>query len=165
MSAGATRRAIAVAALLAVVSSCGLRTPVRPPEDTAPIVPGVPTATREDGIVVVRWKRADHSADGGRLDDLAAFVVERQRGSEDIWERVATVDVLDQEKIRRRHEFSFRDAEAGEGAVSYRVHAVCADGQEGPPTPAATATAPAKPDKDEKEAPPPDAAAPAPRHD
>jgi hypothetical protein len=131
--------------ILCVLSSCGLRTPVRPPEDTAPIVPGLPTVTREDGTVVVRWKRADHSSDGARLEDLAAFVVERQRGSEEIWERVATVDVIDQEKIRRRRDFSYRDAEAGEGSVSYRVHAVCADGQEGPPTPAVPATVPPKP--------------------
>lgn len=133
-------RRIVVAALLAAsVAACGLRTPVRPPEDTAPVIPGTAEAVRDGEVVVVRWKRAERSADGLRLDDLAAFVVERQREGEVAWERLARVDVADQEKIRRRRHFSWRDTRAGSGAVSYRVFAVTADGQEGPPTPAATA--------------------------
>jgi hypothetical protein len=131
-----------IAALLVaagVAASCGLRTPVRPVEDTAPVIPGVVQATREDGVVAVHWNRAERSADGQRLDDLAAFVVERKREGSDTWERVAAIDVVDQEKIRRRREFTWRDAEAGDAPVSYRVRAVCADGQEGPATSPATA--------------------------
>lgn len=123
----------------ALTASCGLRTPVRPVEDTAPVIPGVVQATREDGVVAVRWNRAERSADGQRLDDLAGFVVERKREGSDTWERVAAIDVVDQEKIRRRRDFTWRDAEAGVAPVSYRVRAVCADGQEGPATAPATA--------------------------
>lgn len=123
----------------ALTASCGLRTPVRPVEDTAPVIPGVVQATREDGVVAVRWNRAERSADGQGLDDLAAFVVERKREGSDTWERVATIDVVDQEKIRRRREFTWRDDDAGGAPASYRVRAVCADGQEGPATAPATA--------------------------
>jgi hypothetical protein len=125
-------------------AACGLRTPVRPPDETAPIIPGVVEAVRDGTVVVVRWNRAEHSADGHKLDDLAAFVVERKRGDqeqgEDLWERIARVDVADQEKYRRRHDFSWRDTTAGDGPVSYRVLAVDDDGQEGPATAAASAT-------------------------
>ncbi|MFN2424951.1 MAG: hypothetical protein ABR587_00740, partial [Candidatus Binatia bacterium] len=92
-------RALAVALLVAAtIAACGLRTPVRPPEDTAPIIPGTATVTREDDALVVQWKRAERSADGMKLDDLAAFVVERRRDGEDAWQKVATVNVVDQEK-------------------------------------------------------------------
>ena len=135
-------RAAALAFVVAgTFAACGLRTPVRPPEATAPIVPGAVTATHDGDVIVVRWKRADRSADGQHLDDLAAFVVERKRGNEDVWQRVATIDVVDQEKIRRRHDFSWRDTDVTAAQTSYRVLAVCADGQEGPPTEAALATA------------------------
>jgi len=77
--------------------------------------------------------------DGKRLDDLAAFVVERRREGSDTWESVATIDVIDQEKVRRRRDFTWRDAEAGAAPVSYRVRAVCADGQQGPATAPVTA--------------------------
>lgn len=137
-------RCFALALALAFeVAACGLRTPVRPPEATAPVIPGKVEAVREGSLVVVRWKRAEHSADGEKLDDLAAFVVERRRGEADLWQRIATVDVVDQEKIRRRRDFTYRDSEAGDGPVSYRVTAVCEDGQEGPPTAAVEATEPA----------------------
>lgn len=131
---------VALLVATALTASCGLRTPVRPVEDTAPVIPGVVQATRKDGVVAVHWNRAERSADGKRLDDLAAFVVERKREGDDTWERVATIDVVDQEKIRRRRDFTWSDAEAGAVPVFYRVRAVCADGQEG----AATAPAAAR---------------------
>ena len=127
-------------ALAATIAACGLRTPVRPPERTAPVIPGEVTAIREDGETVVRWKRAEHSADGQDLHDLAEFVVERKRDGEETWQRVATIDVVDQEKIRRRRDFSWHDTDAAGTGTSYRVLAVCADGQEGPPTQPAVAS-------------------------
>ena len=126
-------RTLAVVALVSMLAACGLRTPVRPPEDTAPVVPGAVTATTSSQETVVRWKRAERSADGLRLDDLAAFIVERRASETEPWTRVATIDVVDQEKIRRRKDFSWRDPSPARGA-SYRVLAVTADGQEGPPT-------------------------------
>jgi len=137
-------RALAVVLVLAgTLVACGLRTPVRPPERTAPVIPGEVTATRDGDATVVRWKRADKSADGQDLHDLTAFVVERKRDGEETWERVATIDVVDQEKIRRRRDFSWQDADLA--GASYRVLAVCADGQEGPPNEAVVSTDPPPP--------------------
>jgi hypothetical protein len=141
---GRRRMHVVLAAAIAITlgsAACGLRTPVRPPEDTAPIVPGTPTATREADVTVVRWKRAVRSADGARLEDLVAFAVERKKAGEETWERVATIDVVDQEKIRRRGSFNWRDADASAAAASYRVIAVTAEGQEGPPNDAVVGTA------------------------
>jgi predicted small lipoprotein YifL len=140
------RHSLAVAlALSMAVAACGLRTPVRPPEDTAPVIPGTPTVTREADVTIVRWKRAVRSADDMRLDDLTAFVVERKKSGSDTWEPVATIDVVDQEKIRRRGSFSWRDADASARDASYRVIAVTADGQQGPANEAVAPTEPLAP--------------------
>jgi hypothetical protein len=138
-----TRAALVAAMLAVLVSACGLRTAVRPPEDTAPVITGAVTSRRDGSAVVVHWNRAERSVDGARLDDLAAFAVERRRDGEGSWQRIAKIDVVDQEKIRRRRDFSYRDEEAGHADADYRVIAICADGQEGPP---ADATAKAEPD-------------------
>lgn len=132
-------RTITVALALSVslvAVACGLRTAPRPAEDTAPVIDGAVQATVKGPAVIVRWARAEHSADGRKLYDLSAFVVERSRDGGS-FEPVATIDVVDQEKIRRRSKFEYRDDSPGTGALAYRVRAVCADGQEGPPTPAA----------------------------
>jgi hypothetical protein len=150
---GTRRRLGAIVAALCLAAACGLRTPVRPPEDTAPVVPGAPTVAREADATLVRWKRAVRSADGMSLDDLAAFVVERKKSGADTWEAVATIDVVDQEKIRRRKSFHWRDSDPAAADSSYRVIAVTADGQQGPPNEAVPApvagAAAAKPDSDE----------------
>lgn len=124
-------------ALSLVPVGCGLRTAPQPIEDTAPIVGGNVDATIKDGAVVLRWPRADRSANGQRLYDLSAFIVERSRAGGS-FERIATIDVVDQEKIRRRNKFEYRDETPGTGPLAYRVLAVTADGQEGPPTPVVT---------------------------
>lgn len=133
------KRTVVPLMLAVAVSACGYRTPPRPPEDTAPVIAGAVTREAHDDAVVVRWKRAERSTDGMRLDDLASFVVERRRDGEDSWQRVARIDVVDQEKIRRRRDFSWRDEDAGDGRAQYRVLAVCADGQEGAPVEASAA--------------------------
>lgn len=119
---------------MSLAAACGLRTPPHPIEDTAPIVGGNVEATLEDGAVVLRWPRAERSANGERLYDLTAFIVERSRAGAP-FERIATIDVVDQEKIRRRSRFEYRDGNPGRGPLAYRVLAVTAEGQEGPPTP------------------------------
>lgn len=144
MIRGRLRTAVLAVALAGVAAACGLRTPVRPPEDTAPVIPGEVTTRRDDSVTIVRWKRAERSADGLPLDDLAAFVVERKRAGDEAWQRVATIDVVDQEKIRRREDYSWRDPEPSAGA-EYRVFAVNADGQEGPPTEPVAASEPVEP--------------------
>lgn len=128
-----TRRGLVLLIALAIgVAACGLRTLPRPPEDTAPVIPGIVRQTTEGDAVVLRWKRAATSADGMKLEDLAGFVVEKRSGDEQPWQRVATIDVTDQEKFRRRNDYSWREEDAAAAGASYRVFAVCADGQEGP---------------------------------
>jgi predicted small lipoprotein YifL len=142
MTTALRTRAVLVALCL-VVTACGLRTPVRPPEETAPVIPGTPTVTREAEATVVRWKRAIRSADDMRLDDLASFVIERRSSLSDAWTPVGTIDVVDQEKIRRRGSFAWRDTDASAANASYRVIAVTADGQQGPPNEAVAGDPPA----------------------
>lgn len=142
------RTALVAAAIALAVAACGYRTAVRPPEATAPVIPGAVTLERKEGEAVVHWKRAERSADGVRLDDLVAFAVERRRAGDEAWQRIAKIDVVDQEKIRRRKDFSYRDREAGDPVPAYRVIAICADGQEGPPADAVAkveAAAPTEP--------------------
>lgn len=132
-NAGRTTRVAAVLLMVALgTAACGLRTPVRPPEDTAPVIPGEVTMQQKDGETLVRWKRADHSVDGLPLYDLGTFLIERKLAGEDLWQQAAIIDVIDQEKIRRRRDFSWRDSAAGHATASYRVSAVCADGEQGP---------------------------------
>jgi hypothetical protein len=128
------RRLALAAAIATGVAACGYRTPVRPPEDTAAVIPGAVETRRDGDAVIVRWKRAERSADGMRLDDLAAFIVERRRAGEDAWTRIATIDVVDQEKIRRRKDFSWRDEQAGTEPYEYRIIAIDGAGEEGVPT-------------------------------
>ncbi|HYB98889.1 MAG TPA: hypothetical protein VEC57_07095 [Candidatus Limnocylindrales bacterium] len=137
-----SRFALTAAALM-LVCACGLRTAPRPPEDTAPVMEGQVTAQASDGKVELTWKRADRSADGRRLEDLAAFVVERAEQPGE-FAPVARVDVVDQERFRRRTRFRHvDDPPAGAATVWYRVRAVTADGQEGPPSAPAAISPPA----------------------
>lgn len=127
------RALLVTAALAALTGACGLRTAVRPPEDTAPIIPGQATVQVENGETVVQWKRANESADGRPLTDLAAFIVEKRSAPDADWQTVATIDVIDQEKYRRRRDFSWRESSAKSVGAQFRVLAVCADGEQGPP--------------------------------
>lgn len=131
---------IAVAFPLATTAGCGLRGNPRPPEFTMPVIPGTVQVARDARGVVLRWQRPERSADGERLEDLSAFVVEKKGEGDAEWLEVATIDVVDQEKIRRRRDFSWRDPDAGPAA--YRVTAVCADGQRGEPVDAVAKPSP-----------------------
>ncbi len=126
-----TTLALALAALLGA-GACGFKTAPRPPEHTAPVIPGALEAALTVDGVRLSWQRAENSADGQALYDLAAFRVERSSGNS-AFETVATVEVTDAERVRQSSEFSFTDTEAGLGRKRYRVSAVSADGQQGPP--------------------------------
>ncbi len=124
-----------VLALAAVVAApgCGYRTAPRPPEHTAPLVAGRPEATASEGQVNLVWDRATTSVDGMELYDLAAFLVERRTGEEG-YRTVAEISVTDQERIRQQARFRASDTDPPAGRVAYRVRAVNADGQLGPPS-------------------------------
>jgi len=135
-------RWLAVASMLALAPACGLRTDPRPPEETAPVVEGEVTLAAKDGGIEVTWRRAERSVDGRRLYDLAAFVVERAEQPGEFAE-IARIDVIDQEKLRRKSRFRHVDRPAvSTGTVWYRVRAVTEDGETGPPSQVAAVTLP-----------------------
>ncbi len=126
---------LAVAVGLLGAAACGFKTDPRPPEYTAPVINNAPEAEVDGTTVELVWKRAETSADGRELYDLAGFIVERSSGSAP-YGRIDTVAVTDQEKLRRQARFRYDDEQPPLGMVSYRVRAFTADGQEGPPSPA-----------------------------
>lgn len=130
-----------VASLL-LTGGCGLKTPPRPPEATAPVVPGqLRVKVAADGVRVV-WSRSKNSADGLPLDDLAGFVVERRDPGSDVWEAKTKIDVTDNNRLRKADKFSWIDRSQPATGSSYRVFAVNADGQAGAPGAEATLSAP-----------------------
>jgi hypothetical protein len=134
------RVAAGAAALLlgAALAACGFRTDPRPPEDTSPVIARTPEVQLTDaGDVRVRWRRATESVDGKRLTDLAGFHVERSADGGE-FATVATIDIIDRQKLRQREKFSWVDAAAPGGELRYRVRAFLADGQVGAPTAAAS---------------------------
>lgn len=133
---------VSVLATCVLLGACGLKTAPRPPEATAPVVPGdLNVKTSKDGVRVV-WDRAQYSADGQPLDDLSTFVVERRDPASEKWSPVASIDVTDNTRLRKAEKFSWIDREAPQSGASYRVHAVNADGQAGAPGAEATWIAP-----------------------
>ncbi len=131
--------ALILAAL--AMPACGLKTPPRPLEATAPVMEEAPRVTvSDDGMVSVRWRRPERSHDGVRLYDLAGFSVERDTGTG--FNEVARVTVDDNERIRPQRSFEAADPSAPPGPSSYRVRALLADGQWGSPGPASSITVP-----------------------
>jgi len=121
--------------LLLTASGCGVRTPPRPPEDTAIEVASPKASRRDDGTVKLSWARPKHSADGHKLVDLAGFVVERRTLGTPFVE-IAVVPVTDNERVRPQQTFTFADTPPPAKSVFYRVHAFDLAGQHGPPSPA-----------------------------
>jgi hypothetical protein len=127
---------VAVLVLATAIASCGYKTNPRPPEDTAPVVPGeLALAATAEGVRVV-WNRAEKNAAGEGLYDLAGFLVERSPAAGDTWITVTRIPVTDNARFRRAEKFSWVDPSAGTGAWLYRVRAFTADQVVGPPTPA-----------------------------
>jgi hypothetical protein len=132
-----------IAAALAVVAACGVRTEPRPPEDTAARAPdGFRVKTVESGVEL-RWERTTKAMDGERLYDLASFVVER-RSDGGAFQTIATIPVTDTDRVRTQRVFRYVDDEPVP-ASEYRVRAVTADGERGVPTETVGVTAPATP--------------------
>ncbi|MFQ5477759.1 MAG: hypothetical protein ACE5E4_03995 [Candidatus Binatia bacterium] len=129
-TAGALRYPV-VLVLAAGVLACGLKTPPRPPEDTAPVFPTLPQARRDaDGSVSLSWKRPTRSADGRTLHDLAGFVIEK-RQADGSYREIAVVETGDAELVRPRRSFVYVDVQPSATDQRYRLRAFLADGQQG----------------------------------
>ena len=79
-----------------------------------------------------------HSADGEKLGDLAGFIVERESPGLG-YTRIATIDVVDGDRVRQQSRFTYVDRAPPASGASYRVRAFSADGQLGPAATAAQA--------------------------
>jgi len=136
-------RARAVALLLATVAAvpaCGRKTMPRPPELVAPkMVQELSLSTQSTGILV-RWSRPTQYADGTTMDDLAGFVVERNRYNSPFTE-IARVPVTDQGRFQKVKRFDYLDHELLAGATyHYRIVSFTTDNYYSSPSDAAEIT-------------------------
>ncbi len=118
----------------ALAGACGRKTPVRPPEFVAP---AAITALRADNAATairLTWKRPGATADGGKLFDLASFVVERAVGGA-AFAVVGNVPVTDRDRLRQQRSFQFSDQDVNAGeSYRYRVHSLTLDGYQSAPS-------------------------------
>jgi hypothetical protein len=131
--------------------ACGRKTMPKPPQYVAPKpVQELSLATQSDGILV-RWTRPTEYVDGSGMEDLAGFVVERNRYNSP-FEEIARVPVTDQGRFQKSKRFDYVDTHLMAGATyHYRIIAFTTDRYFSTPSDAA-----------EIEWNPPAAAAPAP---
>ena len=120
--------------LLLVGAACGVRTAPRPPEDSAAEAPDNFKVQAGARGIELSWKRVERSVDGQRLYDLAGFIVERRLGDEPAFDVIATISVVDNDRIRSQQKFEFRDASPPSGRLAYRVRAYTEDGERGEAT-------------------------------
>lgn len=123
-------------ASLLILSACGRKTTVRPPELVAPESVNDLTLEMQPKGVVLRWGRTDSSVDGEKLDDLAGFVVLRakqdEQGKTEDFTKIATIPVEDRDRFRKNKKFSYTDEQMTVGSLyRYRVLAFTLDGYYG----------------------------------
>lgn len=119
--------------LLVLLSACGRKTAVRPPELVAPEPVRNLTLAVEDNTVQLRWERPQRYMDGSEMDDLGGFIVLRaaQKGEETPapFMQIAVVPVEDRDRFRQAKRFSYTDTQLTPGTLyRYRVQAFTLDG-------------------------------------
>ncbi len=123
--------------LLSVISGCGRKTPVRPPELVAPqAISNLSAQSAEKGISL-NWSRPLKYVDGSQMEDLAGFAILRATkgatagatAQSNTFEQVAIVMVEDRDRFRRAKKFSYVDNEVGSNILlRYQVLAFTLDG-------------------------------------
>jgi hypothetical protein len=118
---------------LSVLTACGRKTPVRPPEVVAPEAVGDLALEVAGKGITLRWGRPQRYVDGNDMDDLGGFVVLRaiQNGQDkgSTFSRIATVAVEDRDRFRKTKKFSYTDEQLTANILyRYRVQAFTADG-------------------------------------
>jgi hypothetical protein len=136
------RRAALVIALVGalVALACGRKTMPKPPQLVAPrAVQELSLATQSGGILV-RWTRPTEYVDGTGMEDLAGFVVERNRYNSN-FEEIARVPVTDRGRFQKAKRFDYVDTQLLAGATyHYRIVAFTSDGYYSSPSGAAEIT-------------------------
>jgi len=115
------RSAVAFLLIFTLLTSCGRKAPVHPPEDVLPQrITDLSAASSGDGIQL-SWSRPQLYVDGSRMTDLGGFVVERS-APQAAFERLAVLEVNDQQRFRQIKHFKHVDRDTMVGtAYSYRV--------------------------------------------
>ena len=138
--ASALVRALWLAALLVgPLVACGVKSAPRPPEDVLPMPIADLRGTSVAGGIELRWARPRETVDGRQLSDLAGFHIERATGSAPAFERLATVEVTDRDRIQQQRVFRYTDTGVTVGdACRYRVVSFTLDGYVSDPSNVAT---------------------------
>jgi len=119
--------------LVTVLSACGRKTPVRPPELVAPEPINDLQAEVKDKAIRLQWGRPQEYVYGGELDDLAGFVISRATrngtGQSSTFTQIAIVPVEDRDRFRQAKKFNYTDEQLSAGTLyRYRVQAFTLDG-------------------------------------
>ena len=128
----------------ALVSACGRKTAVRPPELVAPKpIEDLKLEAKTTGIEL-RWSRPRTYADGSSMDDLGGFLVLRAvqaaqdgsaSGETSEFSELATVVVEDRDRFRQAKRFRYTDEQITAGTrYRYRVRAFTLDGEYSTPS-------------------------------
>jgi hypothetical protein len=112
---------------LALLPTCGRKTPVKPPGLAAPeTIDDLVAINAKDGIRL-SWRRPVRYADGARMGDLGAFRIERSLPGED-FAQIATVALSDQDRFQQERRFHWVDSDTTMGTMyQYRVYSVTTD--------------------------------------
>ncbi len=133
------RRAAVVTGLLLALGApaCGRKTMPKPPQLVAPMTVQELSLARQSGGILVRWSRPTEYVDGSRMEDLAGFVVERNRYNSK-FEEIGRVPVTDRGRFQKAKRFDFVDTQLLPGATyHYRIVAFTTDGYYSTPSDAA----------------------------
>jgi hypothetical protein len=119
---------LALCAGLIILSACGRKTAVKPPELVAPeAISNLAAINAADGVALT-WARPTKYADGARMADLGAFRVERRTESTP-FASLATIEVTDRERIQQERRFRWLDVDTTVGEIyEYRVISSTTDG-------------------------------------
>ena len=118
---------------LMLISACGKKTPIRPPELVAPESIGDLTLKIEKDGVALKWGRTTTYADGSEMKDLGGFVVLRSvqepQGQMTPFTKIATIPVEDRDRFRKAKKFDYTDTQlTADTLYRYRVQAFTLDG-------------------------------------
>ena len=124
---------VSLAVSVWLITACGHKTPVYPPELVSPQAIADLRLTASESGIELRWDRPETYADGRDMDDLGGFVVLRaaqpQGGQLGEFRSLATIPVDDRDRFRQTQRFRFTDGQLHAGTrYQYRIQAFTLDG-------------------------------------
>jgi hypothetical protein len=124
-----------------LTAGCGKKSAPRAPEWLLPAAITDLSARADDRGIRLGWSRPETALDGGRLTDLASFVVLRKGTRADCpectaaYRERAVVRVEDADRLLKQSQYGFTDRDLEAGTVyRYRVLARLSDGSAGGPS-------------------------------